>query len=307
MADKIVYRGIKQVIEPLIDHEFKPWSFGFRKRMNRSDAIAKATSISERHQKWTWVRADIQDAFDSIPLEPLVEILSKYVPCSPVLDLVRRCIKIGKNEVGLEQGSPLSPLLMNLFLHHEVDRVWGKESDEQLLIRYADDFLLMCKSEKSAKEGLQILTDLLAKAGLNLKPVDQAIVRLPCQETAAMLGFGVTQKDDGLVIEIAESSLLRFKDSLMELGDRQLDAVAAYNKLLGWFKEQGAAYSPSYAKRVVKDVLKCLKQVGLSDRSIELGAGESMRICDAKFWVAQWKASHNAWISRHSRPVKPMD
>ena len=86
----------------------------------------------------------------------------------------------------------VSPLLMNMYLHHHVDRHYEKRAGQQKLIRYADYFVVMCQSQKEVQAGLKILDDLLTKAGLQVKPESEPIAKLNKDDVAEMLGFRIS-------------------------------------------------------------------------------------------------------------------
>ena len=172
--DLLVHQHLHKLLAPIINQCLSPASMGYRKGLSKEDAIAavKKALMQQRHYV---VQADIEDFFPSIDLCKLEECLDKIMPQSDIL--IRQVIKkvlytpkkykknILPREQGLIQGSPLSPILANLYLD---------AFDKQLLalnlpiIRYGDDFVIMCLSHQEAEQALDLIKSLLHPLGLIL-------------------------------------------------------------------------------------------------------------------------------------------
>ena len=143
LEDRVVYRGAKQVLEPILDPMFLANSFGYRPGQDRSHALVQAIELTQSEKRFVWVQGDIADAFDNVPLGTVFDLFKQHLPSQALEELIRRCLYVGQGTKGLLQGSSLSPLCLNLYLHHKLDGPWQKRCPKIPLIRYADDILLL--------------------------------------------------------------------------------------------------------------------------------------------------------------------
>ena len=197
VKDRVVQMAVKLVIEPLFEADFMPCSFGFRpKKTPRMALSAIVQSINEGY--WFVVDVDLKSYFDTISHELLMQLVERRVGDVQVLRLIRAWLKAGVMEEGKvthpDRGSPqggvISPTLSNIFLH-EVDRQWcrsdGVATGKVRLVRYADDMVLMARTEQEARAAWEQLQAQFS--GLQLV-VNQEKSRLTTlEEGFAFLGF----------------------------------------------------------------------------------------------------------------------
>ena len=167
VKDRVVQMATKLVIEPMFEADFQPCSFGFRPKKNPRKALSAIVQSLNRGYSFV-VDVDLKSYFDTIDHELLMQMVEKRVGDVRVLRLIRAWLKAGVMEEGKvtnpDRGSPqggvISPLLSNIFLN-EVDCQWCEAGDttggEVRLIRYADDMVLLARTEQGAKEGWERL------------------------------------------------------------------------------------------------------------------------------------------------------
>jgi retron-type reverse transcriptase len=168
VEDRVVQRAVVEIVQPLLDPLFDSRSFGFRPKKGPLRALATAERLHTDRGLGVWVSADIRNAFPSVPLDRLAAVLRKYTPDDDWLAFLDAVVRSDKTP-GLRQGGPLSPLLLNLYLHHTLDRVWRRRHPNIPLLRFADDILLLCRTTKRARTAYRELADLLQPAGFVLK------------------------------------------------------------------------------------------------------------------------------------------
>ena len=185
VRDRVVQMAAKLVIEPIFEADFLESSYGFRPKRSATDALEAIRKAGNQGHNFV-VDADIQAYFDSIDQEKLIELVKERISDRRVLKLLRQWLKAGVMEdgtvretlVGTPQGGVISPLLANIYLHY-LDRIWqNKCSQLGKLVRYADDLVVMCKTESQVKEALRRLEIILGRLGLKLHPVKTRIVNI---------------------------------------------------------------------------------------------------------------------------------
>lgn len=167
IADRVVSRAIYQVVEPLLDASFDEASF-CRSRSGAPRAVAYALAVAGRHRLFCWVADDIKNAFPSVPVNRLRDVLKKRLPDSRLLELLDRVLGASPGK-GLAQGCSLSPLLLNVYLDHLLDHKWRRTAPSTPLVRYVDDILVLCRTAEEAREAYEQLRKLLRQAGFSLK------------------------------------------------------------------------------------------------------------------------------------------
>jgi len=153
VRDRIVQAATKIVLEPIFEADMADCSFGFRPRRSAHDALQVLVDESWRGRRWV-VETDIANCFEAIPHEKLILAVEERVSDQGVLRLLRAMLRAGvmvdgsltRSESGTPQGGVISPLLANVHLHR-VDRVWDVR-EHGVLVRYADDLVVMCKSQQ---------------------------------------------------------------------------------------------------------------------------------------------------------------
>ena len=183
VRDRIVQAAVKIVLEPVFEADMLPCSFGFRPKRGAHDALQVLVDESWRGRRWV-VETDIANCFSAIPQEKLMQAIEERVCDQSVLKLLRVILRAGVMEdgqvrrpvTGAPQGGVISPLLCNVYLHR-IDRAWSVR-EHGVLVRFADDALVMCRSREQAEAALARLRMLLAELGLEPKEAKTRIVHL---------------------------------------------------------------------------------------------------------------------------------
>jgi group II intron reverse transcriptase/maturase len=189
IEDKIVQGALREVLEAIYEQDFLLCSFGFRPGRSAHDALGVLDRMLVRERIQWVLEADIRSFFDSIDRKKLMELLQLRVADGSLLRLVGKCLHVGvldgevftKPEGGTAQGSIISPLLGNVYLHHVLDLWFEREVHPRLrghaqLIRYADDFVIGFTRKEDAERVLVELGERMAAFGLTLHPDKTRII-----------------------------------------------------------------------------------------------------------------------------------
>lgn len=184
VRDRIVQAAVKLVLEPVFEADFLPCSFGFRPKRGVHDALQVLIDESWRGRRWV-VESDIANCFEAIPHDRLVAAVEERISDRHVLRLLRSILRAGvmvdgsvrRSDTGTPQGAVVSAPLANIYLHR-LDKVWQGGGGVEVLVRYCDDLVVICRSQQKAQQALAVSRDLLGGLGLELKVSKTRIVHL---------------------------------------------------------------------------------------------------------------------------------
>ena len=234
VADRVAQTAVAQQLGPKLEAEFEDASFGYRPGRGVDDAIRRVESLRREGFVWT-LDADIDDYFDSVPVDRMMDRLARSVSESPLTSLIGLWLEHGARiGRGLPQGSPLSPLLANLYLD-DLDEAFSGRGLR--IVRYADDFVILAKDRPALEETRGKLDKLLAAHGLRLDAGKTAIRAY--DDTLAFLGHKIIR---GWALKTAADEM---DDSvgaaLRQVAEADAGAEAAAQRLASETAERDAA------------------------------------------------------------------
>ncbi len=192
IKDRIIQQAVKQIIEPAFERVFCECSYGFRPDRSPHDAIEQIEEYREAGYNWV-VDADIKSYFDTINHNLLMDLVAEYISDGWVLDLIRSWLTIGvmkegnwkKAKEGTPQGGVISPLLANIYLNYFDEKMIRRG---YRLVRFADDFVVLTKSERKAKRALGVIRE-ITEEELKLKLHPEKTVLTNFNSGFVFLGF----------------------------------------------------------------------------------------------------------------------
>jgi len=190
LEDKLVQGAVRDVVEAIYEQDFLDCSYGFRPGRGAHDAVLAVNRVV-RQGNANWIfEADIVSFFDSIDRRMLMEMLRERIVDGSLLRLIGKCLHAGvlegeeriDSKTGTAQGSALSPLLGNIYLHCVLDRWFEREVKPRLrghasLIRYADDFIVCFERQDDAQRVAEVIPKRMARFGLQLHPEKTRLLR----------------------------------------------------------------------------------------------------------------------------------
>ena len=242
VKDRVVQTALKLVLEPIYEKEFLPVSYGFRPQRGCKDALREVDRRLKAGYTWV-VDADVASYFDTIPHSPLLACVKERVSDGRVLQLIQRFLEQDVLEglhrwtpgAGTPQGAVLSPLLANLYLH-SLDVALTRKG--RAIVRYADDFVILCQSREEAEAALAEVADWMVQNGLALHP-DKTRVG-DCRIAGHGFEF-LGYRFEGGRRYVRSKSLKALRDKIRQLTGRTRSGslegiIAELNPILqGWF------------------------------------------------------------------------
>jgi RNA-directed DNA polymerase len=180
VRDRVVQGALRLVIEPIFENVFVDRSYGFRPRRGCKDALREVARLLKAGYVQV-VDADLKSYFDSIPHNKLLKEIGCYIADGRVMALIEAFLTqdilegmaLWTPEQGAPQGAVISPLLSNLYLH-SIDVAMARNGFE--MVRYADDFVILCRTAEEAHTALELVGELTAAKGLSLHPEKTRLV-----------------------------------------------------------------------------------------------------------------------------------
>jgi RNA-directed DNA polymerase len=243
VRDRVVQTALKMVTEPIFENEFMSTSFGFRPGKGCKDALRRVERLLRAGYTWI-VDADLKSYFDSIPHDRLMELVREHLADGRVLDLIEGFLKqqiledlrLWTPEKGAPQGAVISPLLSNIYLH-AVDKAMKVAGYE--MVRYADDFVIFCRSRNEAESALTLVSELTQAQGLTLHTGKTSLV--DTRQTGEGFDFLGYHFENGTRWP-RKKSLKKFKDSIRKKtrrsNGRSLKVIIedVHKTTQGWFE-----------------------------------------------------------------------
>ena len=240
VRDRVVQTALVHVIEPILDATFHERSFGFRRGRGGHDALRVVEELLNAGYVYV-VDADLKGYFDAIPKDRLLDLVRQHISDGRVLALIQSYLDQAIMEdlrswtpvAGVPQGAVLSPVLANLYLN-ELDHQMAARGNQ--MVRYADDFVILCRSQAEAEAALEEVRRWVETNGLTLHPDKTHIV--DCREKSfSFLGYSFR----GQLRFPRAKSHAKLIDRLRQLTPRQsgLSLESTINQinsvLRGWF------------------------------------------------------------------------
>jgi RNA-directed DNA polymerase len=180
VRDRVVQKALLATIEPIFEREFAEQSYGFRPGRGGKAALRRVDYLLSEGYTWV-VDADLQQYFDTIQPEVLMQLVAERIADGRVLKLIERYLqqevlenlRYWQPETGTPQGAVISPLLSNIYLN-PLDHLLAASGIE--MVRYADDFVLLCRSAAEAQRALELVQQWIGTVGLMLHPEKTRIV-----------------------------------------------------------------------------------------------------------------------------------
>jgi RNA-directed DNA polymerase len=301
VRDRVVEAALRHVLEPIFEHDFAECSYGFRPGRGCREAVARVEEWLREGHVWC-VDCDLKSYFDTIPHERLMGLVRQRIVDGSVLALLEQSLQAGvleglkgwqPTERGTPQGAVISPLLANLYLNpldHEMEqRGWA-------LVRYADDFVVLCRNREEAQMVLDYLRQWTETAGLSLHPVKTRIVHAG-EEGFDFLGWHFR----GGKKWPRNKSLQKLRDKLRPLtrrtnGRSLREIITRVNPTLrgwwGYFRDShptGLSGPDGWLRRRLRALL----------RKREKRPGYGLSKADSQRWPNRWFAAQGLFSLEH--------
>lgn len=264
---RVAQEVVRRLINSTFESRFHNNSFGFRSGRNCHQAIERLLQYAEQGYRHV-VDVDIKGFFDNIPHELIMESISARISDGNILKLINKFLNSGVMEEGIftpttrgtPQGGVISPLFSNIVLDH-LD--WFMEEQGLTFVRYADDFVILCKTKPEAERALDLVRAFLNMMGLEDSPEKTKIRHF--SEGFDFLGFTIKSRS----VQIRKKSMEKFKDSIRKLTTRshnlEQEVIEKLNRVIrgtvNYFGTNFSTLRTTFYKldRWIRKRIRCMK------------------------------------------------
>jgi RNA-directed DNA polymerase len=281
VRDRIVPGALRHVLEPIFETDFAEHSYGFRPGRGAKDALRRVDTLLQAGHDWV-VDADLKSYFDTIPHDRLLARVTERVGDGRVLALVERFLRAGvlaeakgwqPTERGTPQGGVISPLLANLY-RNPLDQQMEKAG--WAMVRYADDFVILCRSQAEAQQALAAVRHWVSEAGLTLHPEKTRVVDASAPGGFDFLGYHFERGMKWPRKKSLENLRERVRAKTSRLDGRSLtEIVTDVNRSVrGWYQyfQHSQANTFTYVDGYVRRRLRSVLPWRLDGRGKGIGA-----------------------------------
>jgi len=269
VLDRLIQQAVAQVLAPMFEQVFSPYSYGFRPGRSAHQAVQKSQEYIREGYDWV-VDIDLEKFFDRVNHDMLMARVARVVKDKRVLKLIRAYLESGvmlngvvtDTEEGTPQGGPLSPLLSNIMLN-DLD----KELEERghKFVRYADDCNIYVKTQRAGERVMEGVKQYLEKKlKLKVNPKKSKVERAT---RVKFLGFSFLKRKEGVIIRLANRTKERFAEKMRHLTKRTRsgkmeDIVSGINRYTrGWTAYFRLAATPSVYQELDEWIRRRLRQM----------------------------------------------
>ena len=242
VRDRVVQSAIRNVIEPIFERSFAEHSYGFRPGRGCKDALRRVEGLLQQGCTWV-VDVDLKSYFDTIPQDRLMERVRELISDGRLLNLIEKYFQAGvveelkgwePTERGTPQGAVISPLLANLYLN-PLDNLMAAKGCQ--MTRYADDFIVQCRSQEAAQEALGMIQQWATENGLTVHPTKTRIVDATQRGGFDFLGYHFERGSKWPREKSMDKLRIGIRQKTRRKQGKSISAViASLNPLLqGWF------------------------------------------------------------------------
>lgn len=312
VIDRLIQQSICQVLTPYYERQFLPNSYGFRPNRRAHDALRKVQEYANEGYIYA-VDLDLEKYFDTVNRSKLIEILSRTIKDGRLISLIHKFLNSGviiggrveDIQQGVPQGSPLSPLLGNIMLH-ELDKELTQRGHK--FVRYADDIVILCKSQRSAERTLHNTTTFIEKK-LKLR-VNREKTTATLVSKIKYLGYGFYKRECKYRLRVHPKSWEKLKTRIREITSRSNGKGDLWRKeslkyyITGWLNYFKLADMKSllskldewYRRRLRMVIWKQWKRVRTRFRNLQrLGQSRQKAWEHANTRKGYWHTA-NSWI-----------
>lgn len=304
VKDRIVQTALLKVIEPIFENEFLDMSYGFRPQRGAKDALREVDALLKEGHIWV-VDADIEGYFDNISQSNLMSLVENHICDSKVLQLLKgylnqpimEGLKSYTPDKGTPQGAVISPLLANIYLH-PLDKLITESGYK--MVRYADDFVILCKTREAAIKALNQVRQWTQSKELTLHPEKTHVGN--CTEKGQGFEFLGYRFEAGNRL-VRKKSMMKFRDNIRmktrrSRGDNISLIIADLNHTLkGWFE---------YFKHACKSTFRSVdgfvrrRLRSLLRRQNKRSNGTGKNVTDHSRWPNMFFASHGLFTTEQA-------
>ena len=289
--DRVVARGLSAALTPTWEKVFQPRSMGFRPGIGAWDMLAAVERVVLEQDRNVLAVDDVRKAFDAVVIADVVKDHHHY-PKDPALPTLTEVVLRGGDgaarRVGIDQGSPYSPIALNVRLHHLHDVALAEDPTSPPWYRYADNLVYLCQNRSEGNQVLDRVRQSLEAGSLTLKGEDGGPVDLR-QGQVQLLGFTLSRAKDRVVFSPGKHAYDGLRRNLASAHEGPNPPLTARQAVTGWLTSLGPAFENRSESDVLHDVLRTAADYGFR----EVGTVRSLR--------AIWRNSWEQWLGYRQR------
>jgi hypothetical protein len=266
---RIVSAALAIALDPYWDPKFLDSCHGFRPGRGPWSMLVHLERIIMEQERFVFVQDDVRKAFDNVPIDYVMGIYQQHHEDDPaMLDLMEKVLRghtTERREVGIDQGSALSPRSLNATLHHVLDKPFSEDAANPPGLRYVDNKVYLCRSVSEGQAAIQKAESLLESIGMSFKGEYGPPVDLRSGQGVVLLGLDIRWKDGQIQYGLAKRAWKGMEEGLREAHEKEDPNQAAREAVRGWITYCGPAFEGVTEKAAVSRILQVASQVGFRE------------------------------------------